>query len=416
MSTIIINVVIILGIIIAGGFLIFFVGDLLLSIVDPKTDERRIKNKKRRDAEKMNQDLNKEDPEVAEKVRKDEKIAAFLQENETKEPERLENGGYVEVFNMDAVPVPKTEEQEPVEEDEEEEEEAEETQEQESDEERRLREAREALERRKLEILRRLQENVDEEEEEAEEPAGEPTEEPVEEPTDDLFEEPAEQLIDESTEEAFEETEEPVTEEVGEPIQEEVQEEVEEEPVEDNLNEERKALEEEKLRYQELIKELEAKTEAISVAAAAGAEAQPVLGKEEYQKRLEEKQEALAANEKELKECKKEFLPLDKVRRTLEKDEKRLRMKEIQVAKQQVLLYGVNNYTDIDSEKEAKLKEDLDLLDGLKKSVEHCKNVMQANKDRLPILEKMYNVLTKQNEEIKADIEHLNEVLAKFED
>lgn len=407
MSTIIINVVIILGIIIAGGFLIFFVGDLLLSIVDPKTDERRIKNKKRRDAEKMNQDLNKEDPEVAEKVRKDEKIAAFLQENETKEPERLENGGYVEVFNMDAVPVPKTEEQEPVEEDEDEEE-TEEAQEQEDEEEKRLREAREALERRKLEILRRLQENVEEEEEEAEEPAEEPTEEPAEESTDDLFEEPAEQLIDESTEEAFEETEEPVVEEVEESV--------EEEPVEDNLNEERKALEEEKLRYQELIKELEAKTEAISVAAAAGAEAQPVLGKEEYQKRLEEKQEALAANEKELKECKKEFLPLDKVRRTLEKDEKRLRMKEIQVAKQQVLLYGVNNYTDIDSEKEAKLKEDLDLLDGLKKSVEHCKNVMQANKDRLPILEKMYNVLTKQNEEIKADIEHLNEVLAKFED
>lgn len=413
MSTIIINVVIILGIIIAGGFLIFFVGDLLLSIVDPKTDEKRIKNKKRRDAEKMNQDLNKEDSEVAEKVRKDEKIAAFLQENETKEPERLENGGYVEVFNMDAVPVPKAEEQEPVEEDEEEEEESEETQEQESDEERRLREAREALEKRKLEILRRLQENVDEEEEEAEEPAEEPTEEPAEESTDDLFEEPAEQLIDESTEEAFEETEEPT---VEEPVVEEVEESVEEEPVEDNLDEERKALEEEKLRYQELIKELEAKTEAISVAAAAGAEAQPVLEKEEYQKRLEEKQEALAANEKELKECKKEFLPLDKVRRTLEKDEKRLRMKEIQVAKQQVLLYGVNNYTDIDSEKEAKLKEDLDLLDGLKKSVEHCKNVMQANKDRLPILEKMYNVLTKQNEEIKADIEHLNEVLAKFED
>ena len=36
MGTVILNVVIILGIIIAGGFLIFFLGDLLMSIVNPK--------------------------------------------------------------------------------------------------------------------------------------------------------------------------------------------------------------------------------------------------------------------------------------------------------------------------------------------------------------------------------------------
>ncbi len=36
-----VNVLAIIAIIIAGGFIIFFLGDLLLSILDPKTEEKK---------------------------------------------------------------------------------------------------------------------------------------------------------------------------------------------------------------------------------------------------------------------------------------------------------------------------------------------------------------------------------------
>ena len=87
-----------------------------------------------------------------------------------------------------------------------------------------------------------------------------------------------------------------------------------------------------------------------------------------------------------------------------EKDEKKLRRKEALVAKQKVLLYGVNNYSEIDQEKAQKLAEDLDLLDGLKLSVQHCEEVMKKNEERYPLLEKMYNVLKDRNDELKKDI------------
>ncbi|MBO7508279.1 MAG: hypothetical protein J6T39_01375, partial [Clostridia bacterium] len=104
------------------------------------------------------------------------------------------------------------------------------------------------------------------------------------------------------------------------------------------------------------------------------------------------------------------------VQKTLEKDEKKLRIKEAQVAKQKVMLYGVNNYGDIDEEKAKRLAEELDLLDGLKLSVQHCREVMEENKARLPIIEKMYKVLENQNKQLKEDIEHLKQIIAKFED
>ena len=53
MGTVILNVVIILGIIIAGGFLIFFLGDLLMSIVNPKGEEERVKLKRKDSAKKF---------------------------------------------------------------------------------------------------------------------------------------------------------------------------------------------------------------------------------------------------------------------------------------------------------------------------------------------------------------------------
>ena len=79
------------------------------------------------------------------------------------------------------------------------------------------------------------------------------------------------------------------------------------------------------------------------------------------------------------------------------------------------MLYGVNNYADIDQEKAKKLAEDLDLLDGLKLSVQHCEEVMKANEERYPLLQKMYDVLKLRNDEIKADIETYKAEIAKLE-
>ena len=122
--------------------------------------------------------------------------------------------------------------------------------------------------------------------------------------------------------------------------------------------------------------------------------------------------ERLTANEKELRKVKKEFLPLRRVAKTLESDEKKLRRKEAIVAKQKVILYGVNNIGDIDEEKAKKLEEDLDILEGFRLSVQHCQEVMDANKERYPILERTFNILTENNETLKADIEDTENAIA----
>ena len=92
-----------------------------------------------------------------------------------------------------------------------------------------------------------------------------------------------------------------------------------------------------------------------------------------------------------------------------------MRRKEALVAKQKVLLYGVNNYAEIDQEKATKLAEDLDLLDGLKLSVQHCEEVMKKNEERYPLLEKMYNVLKVRNDELKKDIAAYREEIERLE-
>ena len=135
---------------------------------------------------------------------------------------------------------------------------------------------------------------------------------------------------------------------------------------------------------------------------------------EELEARLAEEQEKLKNNEKELRKCKKEFIPLRRVKNTLESDEKKLRRKEALVAKQKVVLYGVNNYADIDNEKAQKLAEDLDLLDGLKLSVQHCQEVMDKNQERYPLLEQIFTLLSSQNEIIKDDIKKLQDAIAQL--
>ena len=125
-------------------------------------------------------------------------------------------------------------------------------------------------------------------------------------------------------------------------------------------------------------------------------------------------QDKLKVNEKELRKCKKEYIPLRKVKKALEKDEKKLRRKEALVAKQKVMLYGVNNYADIDEEKAKRLAEDLDLLDGLKLSVQHCHEVMDNNKERYPLLEQIYTLLVNKNNDLKNQIKSLQASIAKL--
>ncbi len=245
------------------------------------------------------------------------------------------------------------------------------------------------LEARRQEILRRMQ--ADMENEEAEE-----------------NEEEAEQEVEvEKVEEPQAEAQEPA-------------------PQPDNLEEERNALNAEKARYEAMVKELEAAKQAL----ANQAQEQPKvetrvetrvetvvenLTLEELKERLAAAEERLRVTEKEFKQCKKEYIPLRRVWHTHEKDEKKLRRKEALVAKQKVVLYGVNNYADIDEEKAKKLAEDLDLLDGLKLSVQHCEEVMKKNEERYPYLERMYGVLKLRNDELKADIAKYREEIERIE-
>ena len=135
---------------------------------------------------------------------------------------------------------------------------------------------------------------------------------------------------------------------------------------------------------------------------------------EEIENRLEILGARLKQAERELKINKKEYIPLRRVASTLENDKKKLRRKEAVVAKQKVMLYGVNNYVDIDEGKAKKLAEDLDLLEGLRLSVQHCEEVMAKNKDRYPILERTNKILVNNTAELKSDIGLLEAQLAKI--
>lgn len=132
------------------------------------------------------------------------------------------------------------------------------------------------------------------------------------------------------------------------------------------------------------------------------------------QERLEKLQARLKVNERDLRGNRKEYNPLARVKRNLERDQEKLRRKEAIIARKKVLLYGVNNYVDIDEEKAKKLSEDLDLLDGLRLSVQHCEEVMEQNKDRFPILEKTNQILVEQNRNLKDDIAEVEAAIARL--
>ena len=228
-------------------------------------------------------------------------------------------------------------------------------------------------------------------------------------------------LINDINSEATEEAEEEPAEEVEEPVEEpaEEEEEVEEEPAEEPVEEEPVEEEQPNKEMEELRAQLAA-LQAEKEALAKQLEEKPAVETvetESLESLLARKavlEERLSASEKELKANKKEYVPLSRIKKNLESDKAKLRRKEAVVAKQKVVLFGVNNYV-VDPEKEKKLSEDLDVLDALRLSVQHCEEVMKENEDRYPILEKTNGILTKQVEELRSDIADLDARIAKLQ-
>ena len=387
MDSVIIAVLVVLGIIVAGGFLLYFLGDLLMGISGKKKDVDAIREKQLKQQKELEERVNA--LENAEEARKDPEIATDLYGS---------GNGQVEAYDPNEEEEEETVEETPVEE-EVEEETTEETEEDDD--------TTEYIRQRRKELLERLakmqEEREAEEEEEDVDDTVDLTEEeetPVEEPVEET---PVEEEVAPVEEPATEPTEETTTEETPDedpqptvvaPIvtettvtEEEVAKKVEEEIVEEKMQEAK-----------------DAGTNALATN----------FTLEELEARLAEEQEKLKNNEKELRKCKKEFIPLRRVKNTLESDEKKLRRKEALVAKQKVVLYGVNNYADIDNEKAQKLAEDLDLLDGLKLSVQHCQEVMDKNQERYPLLEQIFTLLSSQNEIIKDDIKKLQDAIAQL--
>lgn len=398
------SVLAIIGIILVGGFLIFFLGDIVLSILDPNY-VRFGKRKKAKEEEKQ------EVKEVVKEI-----------ENKQEKVEELEftfDDGDEDAFTQgeELKVVIKEEPKEEVEE------EFDDLKAEEEQFKQNMLKEIEERRQKQLEEQNNQYENLffddedisvfDDEEDEInafaeveEEPV---VEETIEEP--EIEEEPVVEEVEETIEEIVEE---PAVEEIIEEVVEEepIVEEIVEEPTVDNeaiIN----AIKQE---FEAELAKLRARNEELEAELNSKENEKPTGSIEEYEARLETLKERLANNEKELRKVKKEYLPLRKVNRTLENDEKKLRRKEAIVAKQKVVLYGVNNIADIDEEKAKKLSEDLDLLEGLKLSVQHCQEVMNANKDRYPILENTFNILTANNETLKEDIKATEEAIASLKE
>ena len=142
----------------------------------------------------------------------------------------------------------------------------------------------------------------------------------------------------------------------------------------------------------------------------------PYYTKEYYTKRLESLQAELKEVEKELRANKREFIPLQRIKKSYDRDQEKLRRKEAIVAKQKIALYGVKSSANVDPKKREKLDEDVKLLNQLKESVFQCDQVLKQNKDRYPVLEKSNKLLTKTYNRLVREIENVNAALDWYEE
>ena len=381
-----VDVLAIIGIILVGGFLIFFLGDLVLSVLDPSYTRFGKKKNKNKDEDK-------------DKVKEIEDV---------KEVEKIEYTEPVEENNLAVAPVSEEfkfdDEEKAVNEIEEAKEDA-------------LSDIRAEEELFKANMLKAIEERRGKQQEAKESITNNFFFDDEDLNAFDDEDEDFEGIeVEPEQEEVNEEVEQPAEEIVEEPVVEETEEAVEEPASNEELEALRKEIEEQKAKFEaekqallaekeELAKQLENKEEVVVV------ESVPTGSLEDYEARLETLKQRLSENEKELRKVKKEYIPLRKVARTLESDEKKLRRKEALVAKQKVVLYGVNNIGEIDEEKAKKLEEDLDILEGFKLSVQHCQEVMEENKERYPILENTFNILKQNNDTIRNDIEEVEKAI-----
>ena len=210
--------------------------------------------------------------------------------------------------------------------------------------------------------------------------------------------------INRQAEEDEEEVEDEEVEEETEEVVEEVEEDEEDEKLatlEAEIAELKKLLEKEAEEKASLAKQLEERPQVETPVAVEGGDINELIAQRDM---LEER---LKVASKDLKNNKKEYVPLARIKKTLENDEAKLRRREAVVAKKKIMLFGVTNYV-VDPEKERELAEELDQLEALRLSVQHCRDVMEENKERYPLLENTNKILVSNVEQLKADIEALN--------
>ena len=394
MLDVLLNVLAVIGIIVVGGFVVVFLGNLLLNVLD---SESRAKKEKHEEAEVQPEQI------------------TYTQTQAQAQPQQLNYVEPEQTQEYTDVDLQKANEEEAA------------LNGQNIDEAyAKLKAEEEAfrLEREKfIEEQKKAQEQATKPEEEVKEEEAEETEETSEDSDDidldDIFFDEDEEIVEEPKAEEQSEAEE--TEETSEEVETTEDEETEKPeqaeevtPIDDERVKELEAeLEKQKAELEEYRRRAQEAEEKLSEESTETETSDANLTLEEYEQRLETLTQRLKDNDKQLKAVKKEYLPLARVRKSLENDQKKLRRRESIVAKQRVVLYGVNNFGDIDEEKAKKLEEDQELLDGLKASVAHCEEILDKNKDRLPILENTYNILVENSNNLKADIEETN---AKIEE
>ena len=434
---VLLNVLAIIGIIVAGGFLIFFLGDLLLSVLDPQNSALKMNKDKDRSKIMDNQYDRLAEPQKPQELTYGQNNYKTVDYNKALEEERLLKAEKVEpiIFAEPTPAAPKTtampieqkviqQQPEPVQEST-----------QPEDIFAQLRAEEELFKQEKLKAAtqpknvfekvqkeKAVQEDDDfdfddiffsDDDEEEEE-----TKFDVEE--DQVIQMPEEQEQEEELDFNLEEEKiAPEVEQLSMVEPEEVEEDEEVEEIVEQDDSQLKDLKDEnenlKKQLEQLLKEKQQEAEKVAeLLSKKDKSGKPALSLEEYEEKLEILRERLKYNEKELRSIKKEYIPLKKVRKTLENDKKKLRRREALVAKQKILLYGVNNIVDIDQDKAKKLEDDLDLLDGLRLSVAHCEEVIKNSSERYPVLETSYNILTKNISQIRSDIEEVETQINKL--
>lgn len=231
--------------------------------------------------------------------------------------------------------------------------------------------------------------------------------------------EESEQVVAETEPEVEENKEDVVTEETTEtePVEETVEEKVEEQPEEkvETVEEPNKELEDANKRIAELTSKIDELNKQLSAQPVATTEVVTIdMTEDECLNRIAVLEERLKNAKKDYKTNMKEYRPLKKVMNDLDRYQTKLRRKETVFAKKNVALYGVNNYVDLDKEKQEELEQELELLNGLRASVTHCEEVIEANKDRFPILERTNKILEEQIAQLESDLESANTTLQKI--